>query len=240
MSELYHWGIKGQKHGYRRFQNLDGSLTPAGRERYGVGRLKKTLGRYAKGANTVKGIVSSKARVAKSGLKMLGEDIRDYSDTYKKAKSAIGNAQYKARKLGNAARRLSSKYRSEAEGLSNVKQMLYRSKKQLAKVNIAKNIQAQADYKARYRAGRNFVYKLGRAKATAVSNSNARFLARVNEGTDYLGSLLYSGQTSRGVYGGYQDRLRDWVESRNLKDPYDTIGGKLYRSKYKVWGSVGF
>lgn len=32
--ELYHHGIKGQKWGVRRFQNKDGSLTPAGRERY--------------------------------------------------------------------------------------------------------------------------------------------------------------------------------------------------------------
>jgi hypothetical protein len=33
--EMYHHGIKGQKWGQRHFQNLDGSLTPAGRERYG-------------------------------------------------------------------------------------------------------------------------------------------------------------------------------------------------------------
>ena len=35
--ELYHWGIKGQKWGQRRWQNEDGSLTPAGREHYGYG-----------------------------------------------------------------------------------------------------------------------------------------------------------------------------------------------------------
>lgn len=33
--ELYHHGIKGQKWGVRRFQNSDGSLTPAGKQRYG-------------------------------------------------------------------------------------------------------------------------------------------------------------------------------------------------------------
>lgn len=36
--ELYHHGILGQKWGQRRFQNEDGSLTPAGRERYGYGK----------------------------------------------------------------------------------------------------------------------------------------------------------------------------------------------------------
>ena len=32
--ELYHWGVKGQKWGVRRYQNKDGSLTPAGKKRY--------------------------------------------------------------------------------------------------------------------------------------------------------------------------------------------------------------
>ena len=33
-SELYHHGIIGQRWGVRRYQNLDGSLTPEGRKRY--------------------------------------------------------------------------------------------------------------------------------------------------------------------------------------------------------------
>lgn len=31
--ELYHWGIKGMKWGVRRYQNKDGTLTPAGKKR---------------------------------------------------------------------------------------------------------------------------------------------------------------------------------------------------------------
>ena len=34
INELYHHGIKGQKWGVRRFQNKDGSLTSAGKQRY--------------------------------------------------------------------------------------------------------------------------------------------------------------------------------------------------------------
>lgn len=42
-NSIYHHGIKGQKWGIRRYQNPDGSLTPAGQKRYGklVARYKK-------------------------------------------------------------------------------------------------------------------------------------------------------------------------------------------------------
>lgn len=38
--DLYHHGIKGQRRGVRRYQNVDGSLTPAGKQHYGVGVLQ--------------------------------------------------------------------------------------------------------------------------------------------------------------------------------------------------------
>lgn len=39
--ELYHWGIKGQKWGVRRFQNKDGSLTAQGKKRYSDDQTSK-------------------------------------------------------------------------------------------------------------------------------------------------------------------------------------------------------
>lgn len=33
-NELYHWGVKGMRWGQRRYQNKDGTLTPAGKKRY--------------------------------------------------------------------------------------------------------------------------------------------------------------------------------------------------------------
>lgn len=56
--ELYHYGVKGQKWGVRRFQKKDGSLTPAGKERYSdpddaKSKKKKTVKRVAIGAAVV-------------------------------------------------------------------------------------------------------------------------------------------------------------------------------------------
>lgn len=42
--ELYHHGIKGQRWGVRRYQNEDGTLTTAGKMRYGIQSVGKTLG----------------------------------------------------------------------------------------------------------------------------------------------------------------------------------------------------
>ena len=44
-SELHHHGIKGQKWGVRRYQNEDGTLTPEGKLRYGVGTSKHSISR---------------------------------------------------------------------------------------------------------------------------------------------------------------------------------------------------
>lgn len=44
---LWHFGIKGQKWGLRRFQEADGSLTAQGRERYGVGEAEDRKKRKA-------------------------------------------------------------------------------------------------------------------------------------------------------------------------------------------------
>ena len=62
--ELQHHGIKGQKWGIRRFQNKDGSLTPAGKKRYDDD-----------GENTIKPEKKSKpVRVAKSFVKAFARD----------------------------------------------------------------------------------------------------------------------------------------------------------------------
>lgn len=69
-NELYHYGVKGQKWGVRRYQNEDGSLTEAGKKRY----LKTGLREFPGSADSalqamgrhIEKIGSSKTRLGKN------------------------------------------------------------------------------------------------------------------------------------------------------------------------------
>ena len=65
--ELYHHGIKGQRWGIRRFQNKDGSLTPAGRRRYDEPNVGRNNKQYAdKVAKKAKNMGATVSRESKS------------------------------------------------------------------------------------------------------------------------------------------------------------------------------
>jgi hypothetical protein len=108
--ELYHHGILKQRWHVRRFQNPDGSLTPAGRERYGVGkeRAKRTIKNVgAKAGAVAKSAASYAARreKMKHPSLMSDEELRNftqrmiaeknYSDLlrYQRSNSGLGRAK---------------------------------------------------------------------------------------------------------------------------------------------------
>ena len=116
-AELYHHGIKGQRWGVRRYQNDDGSLTAAGKERYGSSdsksqsgnserakKIAKTVGVGLLAAGTVAAAAVYVSKhpevVAKVGqmAKNSGAKVKDLS------KNAVKKgSEYVAKQLKNAA-----------------------------------------------------------------------------------------------------------------------------------------
>lgn len=101
--ELYHYGILKQKWGVRRFQNSDGSLTAAGRERYGVGKVRTKLNsvkqKASKAAKSTAAYIKERNKMKHPSL-MTDDELRNYtqrliaeknySDALARAQSATG------------------------------------------------------------------------------------------------------------------------------------------------------
>lgn len=108
-NELQHWGIKGQKWGVRRYQNKDGSLTPAGKKRYDYAstslaaakarrsneKVDKSFQKWDENAkkrdNAIelgkKATVAKRAYEADKSNKDLKQEYKDADKAYKKALS---------------------------------------------------------------------------------------------------------------------------------------------------------
>lgn len=121
--ELYHHGIKGMKWGVRRYQNADGSLTDAGKKRYGKmsdDKLSKTLKKQVQkqraeihgGANRWMSY-GDIGENSKKAIEKFREDHNKYrnSDAYKKAEKQFIdlNKKYDAGKIDDV------KYNTEYE-----------------------------------------------------------------------------------------------------------------------------
>lgn len=141
LNYLAHYGTKGQKHGFRQYQNLDGSLTPLGRIHYGVGEArkkatataKKVSGAVKKAPDTAGKIIRNApkniSKAAKSAVKSAKKTARDLSKQRKASVEASKQRRQKAKV--ERTKRKEIRRKEEAEKLAR-KIAERESKKRLA------------------------------------------------------------------------------------------------------------
>ena len=93
---LAHHGTKGQRWGFRRFQNYDGSLTAAGKLRYSVGNEGRSISKKI----DPKSVAKLKKRQIKEAAKLERLKIKEaaknekYKEKLEKKKSPMTNKEY--------------------------------------------------------------------------------------------------------------------------------------------------
>lgn len=73
--ELYHWGIKGQKWGIRRYRNEDGTLTEEGKRRYARGEERKSKVRNILGSRKTSTLKEARN---KNVEEMSNQELQEY------------------------------------------------------------------------------------------------------------------------------------------------------------------
>ena len=173
-TELMHYGIKGQKWGVRRYQNKDGSLTAAGKNRYDT--------------------LTSAADKAKRFSDMARKDSERFNKKAEDAKSAqISDSQYK-----KAMRELFGNYANDAKYVeTEAKNMGYYNSRQMAKEHLGIGKEGYEVYKAfanRAKKAANFYQDLSDSYKNAdISSLNKKQIKKAEKfvKNGYLENMTY-------------------------------------------------
>lgn len=203
--ELYHHGVPGQKHGVRKYQNEDGSLTPLGRIHYGVGQARSAA---AAGVTKVKRAASAGANKVGTGVKnaasATGNFVKTNAPVAAKATGrVIGSA---AKATGNAAWKGTKYVTSGQMQRDRTKRLNDRANYRNAKAadiksKYAKRYAKQQAKEDRYMA--KMRYKEEKKKHTIIGKAKSA----LNSVADISGKLAPLGTAALMVWlgGGFKD-----------------------------------
>lgn len=93
---LYHYGVKGMKWGVRRYRNTDGSLTPAGKKRYGM---------TGDSSRAQKNIKTEDRESLKKRIRSLGDNPGAHTKALIKDQERVDNAIEKTNTAMNARKK---------------------------------------------------------------------------------------------------------------------------------------
>ena len=152
-NELQHWGVKGMKWGVRRYQNADGSLTPAGRKRYSD---------YDGGKDSV-----VRKTIPVGSGKRKSSSVEDYQNAIKKTKS-VGEGIDSVRKFNDDSKKLKDpamerRIRKSTEQMSD-KELQQR----VQRLNMEDNYTRMMMHREHLQQGEDYVNKVLDVSATVA------------------------------------------------------------------------
>lgn len=153
--ELYHHGVKGMKWGVRRFRNKDGSLTSAGRKRYGdeatsgpVNTSKKQRRSDAKAAYR---------RATSNAFSKYEKEIADIEKSYKRGQNLSKTDLARQDKAESNYQKSVSKAKNDYKQFKRTERANAKAERILAKNEKAKYKETIKQYRKEINAGESFV-----------------------------------------------------------------------------------
>ena len=253
---LAHWGIKGQKWGKRRFQNEDGSLTPEGRKRYGVGEgndktetkdyhdmsdqeLSEALRRKRLENQYVNLKLGDPAKGKREKIEFIKEAVSTTNKTIDLVDKTILESQ--RRDLNEEAERLreenKNKDLSKEQRSANEEEIKYYE-------DAAKNINLSKDLVSQSMTSINAMVDLAGRKVIKKSKLNPEKVAEVAKDISEMSNDELQRQVNRMLMEKQYDQLMNppkesnWVKGREVLQTIGSIIGIVGGTAGIVWTSM--